>query len=480
MTTIKDFEYSTTLNEKPMSEKELSEKALFLAKKEEIYSKSGTVSGNYYYPADHQHRKFVENNCNKFMYANPLHFDQCLGPIQVEKEIISYMKHFFNGNEETYGTVTSGGTESIFLAAYALREHARRIGIDQPEIITNQMAHAAIFKACYYLNMKIIIIKTDHLTGMCSSQDLINKMNSNTIGFYLSGINYATGIVDQVGEINNYLLGKKNNSDPVNEKIKKKFNHIGIIVDSCLGGYMTATSAYLNDGRFPIIDFRLRKVFAITSDPHKYGQGPKGCSVVLFKNIYLKRCSTFMLADWTGGIYGTPTITGSRSALPSVGSWLSLKKLGMEGIIKCYKQITECIDHLKIEINGIPELYVIGNPKGCSIAFTVSPTFSKKFNIMILNDLIKKKYGFSMSICNHPISIHISITMNNVKKIRESLSNGIKECMKDYRENQSKYSKMENSNIKLYGTLVSVPKEFSQYVFEHVFAFIGDLQPMKK
>lgn len=477
MTKVPNYKYTMDLNQKPLSERQISEKVELLNGYEEKLSKKGTISGNFYFPTDLKHKEFIQDHCKKFMYSNPLHFDQARGPVQIEKELLVYMIKLFNGNEETYGSVSCGGTESIFVAAYALREHARRKGIEHPEIIINEMAHIAIFKACYYLNMKLIQIPTDDITGLCSTADYIKQITPNTIAFYMSGINYATGLVDQVGEINDFLLGKKKNSDPVNQAVKKQYNHVGIIVDSCLGGYMTSISSHLKDNRFLPIDFRLPKVFAITSDPHKYGQGPKGCSVVMFKNLYLKRCSMYMAVDWSGGVYGTPTMTGSRSALPSVGSWISLQRLGMEGLIKCYHQITETIDHLREEINAIPELYVIGEPKGCSIGFAVRPEFSKKFNIMILNDEINKKHGFLLSICTSPRSIHISLTMNNVNKMRSNMASAIKESMKYYRENLDEFKNVKTSDMKLYGTLVSVPTQFSKYILEHAFAYIHHLKP---
>lgn len=48
-------------------------------------------------------------------------------------------------------------------------------------------------------------------------------------------------------------------------------------------------------------------------DTHKYGYALKGTSVVLYRNRALRQSQYFCYADWTGGMYTTPTIAGSRS-----------------------------------------------------------------------------------------------------------------------------------------------------------------------
>ena len=48
-------------------------------------------------------------------------------------------------------------------------------------------------------------------------------------------------------------------------------------------------------------------------DTHKYGYALKGTLVVLYRNRALRQSQYFCYADWTGGMYTTPTIAGSRS-----------------------------------------------------------------------------------------------------------------------------------------------------------------------
>jgi sphinganine-1-phosphate aldolase len=43
-------------------------------------------------------------------------------------------------------------------------------------------------------------------------------------------------------------------------------------------------------------------------DTHKYGYALKGASVVLYKSKELRHSQYFCYADWTGGMYTTPTV----------------------------------------------------------------------------------------------------------------------------------------------------------------------------
>ena len=47
-----------------------------------------------------------------------------------------------------------------------------------------------------------------------------------------------------------------------------------------------------------------------------------------------------------------------------------MKLFGMKGLIDNYHKITFTIDYLVKEISKIPELKIIGNPKGCVLSFT--------------------------------------------------------------------------------------------------------------
>ena len=77
-----------------------------------------------------------------------------------------------------------------------------------------------------------------------------------------------------------------------------------------------------------MLDFRVKGVTTISCDPHKYGYGPKGFSVLMFKNKELRRGIMYATSDWHGGLYMTPTLAGSRPGNIIAGTWAALMKTG--------------------------------------------------------------------------------------------------------------------------------------------------------
>jgi hypothetical protein len=63
----------------------------------------------------------------------------------------------------------------------------------------------------------------------------------------------------------------------------------------------------------PRFDFRIPGVTSISADTHKFGYALKGTSVLLYRNSHPRSYQYFNYADWPGGIYLSPGLSGSRS-----------------------------------------------------------------------------------------------------------------------------------------------------------------------
>ena len=87
-----------------------------------------------------------------------------------------------------------------------------------------------------------------------------------------------------------------------------------------LGGFLIP---FMEEAGYPIpmVDFRVDGVTSISCDTHKYGYGPKGCSVIMYKNAKLRKNQYFIDTDWSGGIYASPAIAGSRSGAVLACTW---------------------------------------------------------------------------------------------------------------------------------------------------------------
>ena len=75
-------------------------------------------------------------------------------------------------------------------------------------------------------------------------------------------------------------------------------------------------------------------VTSISLDPHKYGLSAKGASIILYSHPKIQREQFFITGHWPGGLYGTPTFSGSRSGAPIASTWVSMMKTGVNGYTK--------------------------------------------------------------------------------------------------------------------------------------------------
>ena len=127
---------------------------------------------------------------------------------------------------------------------------------------------------------------------------------------------FAQGVIDPITELAAYA----------------KSRGIGMHVDSCLGGFLLP---FLRDLGFqlPEFDFRVPGVTSMTADPHKYGYTPKGVSCVLYADAKLRRHQYFVSPEWTGGIYASPTIAGSRPGGLLAGAWAAMMTMGRRGYV---------------------------------------------------------------------------------------------------------------------------------------------------
>lgn len=101
---------------------------------------------------------------------------------------------------------------------------------------------------------------------------------------------------------------------------------IGCHSDCCLGSYINPFTEEAGFKLPSIFDFRIEGVTSISCDPHKFCYGPKGLSTIMFRNKELRRLTWFAASAWPGGMYMTPTLSGSRSGSVVAGTWAAIMK----------------------------------------------------------------------------------------------------------------------------------------------------------
>lgn len=360
----------------------------------------GLVSGAVYH-GEQDHLAVLNKAYETFSVTNPLHADIWPAVNKMEAEVIAMTASLMNGgHDDVCGSVSSGGTESIFLATKTHREWYRtKYNITKPEIIACVTAHAAIDKACEILGIKLIKVPAHPETFKMDCNAVRWNITANTIMIYSSAPNFPNGIIDDIEELSSIAVK----------------NDVGLHVDCCLGGFILPFAKKLRPN-LPKSDFELPGVTSMSCDTHKFGYAAKGTSVVLYKNKAIRRFQYFAYPDWTGGLYVTPTLAGSRSGALIAAAWASMIRLGYEGFMQNTKAILEVADEIKQGIEKMDGLYVLGDPQAMVVCFG-----SREFNILKVSDQMTKK-GWSLNALQHPASVHMCVTVRQIGKGQKFLS----------------------------------------------------------
>lgn len=371
---------------------------------------SGKVSGAVY----HGGKEMLDIQAqaySKYSIANQLHPDIFPGVRKMESEVVSMVLKLFNAPSDSgCGTSTSGGTESLLLTCLAAREKAYyERGVTEPEIIAPITIHAGFDKAAYYFKMKLIHAPLDPVTYQVDLKAVKKLVNRNTVLIAGSAPNFPHGIIDDIEGLSDIALK----------------HNIPLHVDACLGSFIVP---FLEEAGYKpqLFDFRVPGVTSISCDTHKYGFAPKGSSIIMYRNEELRRYQYFVNVDWSGGVYASPTLAGSRPGALMVGCWASLMKMGHDGYLQSCIDIVGCAQKFKLAIESIPELYVIGNPISSVVAFG-----SEAVNIYDLADSMSKK-GWHLNSLQNPPAIHLAstrLTLNSIDQLVSELEESVRELV---------------------------------------------------
>jgi len=348
------------------------------------------ISGTIYSNKDY-HKKIAGYMYDLYMYSNPLHTDLFPELNKMESEIVSMVGHLFDMPENGGGNLTTGGTESTILAIKAYKKHKKNTKwIDRRlEVLTTKTGHAAINKACELLDLKLVYVNLNNDLTM-DITDLKRKITSRTCVVIASYPCYPYGVIDDV----------KNIGDVCTDY------NVPLHVDACLGGFITQFDENLK------LSFK-DNIDSISVDPHKFGYAPKGSSLLLWKDNEIKHNQYFIVENWTGGIYASCSLPGSRAGAQIATTWAIMIYNGYNYYKTMSETIIKATKNLYADIIDIPSFKVIGNPNVNVVAF-----YSDKYPLSQIIDEFQK-HNWNLNILQNPMCVHICITPYNYEKLYE-------------------------------------------------------------
>lgn len=396
---------------------------------------TGKITGSVYHGGQ-EHSDFIGQIYAKWGFSNPLHPSIHPALRQMDSEVIQMVINMYNGSDDCCGAFTTGGTESILMAMKAYRDWGKaEKGITDPNIVICNTAHAAFDKAGKYFNICVKHARTNADMEV-DLRHMASLIDGNTVAIVGSCCQFAHGTVDPIEELAKLALKRK----------------IGLHVDCCLGGFLVP---FMEKAGFqlPRFDFRVKGVTSISCDPHKYGFAPKGSSVVMFSNRELRHHMYCFLTEWTGGIYATATMTGSRAGGPVAATWASMCKFGEKGYVETTKKIVGATKQIAAGIKEIPELKLVGRPDVCVVAFTGSE--ASGLNCYSVADCMQQMHEWDLQTCQHPPCVHLALTLptsGNADKFLADLRDAVAAVKKD--------PKAYSSTAGVYGMAASLPGSF--------------------
>ncbi|WP_224241965.1 pyridoxal phosphate-dependent decarboxylase family protein [Hyalangium gracile] len=365
--------------------------------------KEGRTFSLVYY-VDDEHSRLLKEAYGEYMAENGLSPVAFPSLRRMEAEVVSMVAGLFHGDDDVAGTMTTGGTESIMMAVKTAREWARgEKGIARPEIIAPSSVHPAFEKAAHYFDVELRHAATapDLRVDVRDVERLITPNTAMIVG---SAPPYPHGVVDPITELAALAQSR------------------GLLchVDACLGGLFLPFAKKL--GRdIPPFDFSVPGVTSMSADLHKYGYSAKGASVVLHRNRALRRHQFYTYSAWPGGLYASPSMTGTRPGGAIAAAWAVMHYLGEDGYLEHARRILATTDKLIAGINAIPGLRVLGAPEVGVFAFS-----SDSINVYELADAMEVR-GWKLDRQQKPPALHCMITPAH-ERIADVLLADLRDC----------------------------------------------------
>ena len=361
--------------------------------KDDMNWKDGKFFGYVYYPGD-EYYKIIKEAYAQFSVTNALNPAVFSSLRNMEIDIVRMAANLLHGDENVSGSLTSGGTESIFMAVKAAKEWAKNNKqTHNPLMLIAETAHPAFCKAAdtIELNYKQIPVDSNFQLDV---EALKKNMTEDVALIVASAPSYPQGMIDPIEEV---------------AKIAKQ-HHCLMHVDACVGGFIFPFLK-MEGVAIPKFDFEVDGVTSISADLHKYGYGAKGASVVLYKNSNLRKGQFYIKTDWSGGIYGSPSFMGTRGGGPIAAAWTALHHIGENGYRRMARETYEETIFIKNKIKEeIPEIKILGNPIATLFAIA-----SDKIDMFEVADELSE-LGWTINRQQLPTSLHIVLNYIHVGK----------------------------------------------------------------
>ncbi|MBL8542442.1 MAG: aspartate aminotransferase family protein [Hyphomonadaceae bacterium] len=271
---------------------------------------------------------------------------------QMEREVVAIGLGLLNAPGGAAGAMTSGGTDSIFMAVKTARDHARtKRKLKEPmNLVIPFTAHPAFDKAAAVMDLEVRRVPVNDLLADVAAMEA--AIDEATLLIAGSAPCFPYGLIDPI--------------EALAEVAQRK--GVWMHVDACVGGYL-APFVRMEGAPLPPFDFAVPGVSSISGDLHKYGYASKGASTVFFRSNDLREYMPFDAGPWPMGRMVTPTLAGTRPGGAIAAAWAVMHFLGVDGYREKQRAVVSARE--KIEAGAARLGFrVLGKPQLGILAFT--------------------------------------------------------------------------------------------------------------
>ena len=268
-----------------------------------------------------------------------------------ESEVVQMGLSLLHGGPDARGAMTTGGTESIFLAVKAARDrHAERHpgATARPVIVLAQSAHPAFSKAAHFMGLDTVRVplRADFTADADAMAAALDGRTAMVVG---SAPAYPHGVMDPIEAL----------------AAAADARGVWMHVDACVGGYLVPFARMLGAPIAPW-DFAVRGVTSISADLHKYGYAAKGASTLFFADEAAYAGMAWGFDDWPRGAYRTDTLVGTRAGGAIAAAWAVMRYLGRDGYVDATRRVLATraalgagVERLGFRVLGDPQLSIL-------------------------------------------------------------------------------------------------------------------------
>ena len=319
---------------------------------------------------------------------------------RMEADVISIGLGLLNAPSGACGDMTSGGSESIFLALKTCRDQARSNGTDTRgmHVLMPCSAHPAFDKAAAYLDLEVLRVPVgpNYRADVAATATAASERTLMIVG---SAPCFPYGVIDPIEELGELAVARE----------------VWLHVDACVGGYFIPF-ARMNGVDLPPFDFRVPGVRSISADLHKYGYAAKGASTLFHRSEEQRKFQVFSCDAWPVGTMTTPTAAGTRPGGAIASAWAVLHHLGEDGYREKARQVIRTRERLEAAIDDIDELHVVARPQLGLIAYT-----SDTIDIYAVAERLSER-GWLSPRLDDPPAVHLMLSPEHDSVIDEYIA----------------------------------------------------------